>query len=96
MLTITPTTYSELAALLVANINDREYYSGTVTLFTPQVDYHLTSTLMLRYRDVECPDTHYREISQVIPIWWEMSSIDDDGEQLNDFDFNILTRNICQ
>lgn len=96
MFTITPIIYSELAALLVADIDSKSYYSGTVTLYTPQVDYHLTATLMLRYREVVCPDTSYCQISEIIPVWWEMSYVDDDGEQPNDFDFNILARNICQ
>ncbi len=95
MFTINPIIYEQIATLLLDEIDNREYYTGNVSHLTPDVDYSLRSTLILHYHPVQYPEALRIEVADIIPIWWEMTTTTDDGEVSNDFDFNILKRNIC-
>ncbi|MFR9504283.1 MAG: hypothetical protein SNH73_07555 [Rikenellaceae bacterium] len=95
MLTINPTLYEQLALLLIDDIGSMDYYSGTITIEQEEADYSFEASLIIRYNEVKFPEGYDTQISELIPVWWEMHSVTDEGEQLNDFDFNILRRAIC-
>ncbi len=94
-MTIKPTLYERLQALLMDKIDGREYFSGSIHLEDEEADYSFTSSLIILYDDVHYPEGVAIEIKQITPVWWEFHSVTDDGEVLNDFDFNILRSNIC-
>ncbi len=95
MLSINPIIYEQIATTLLDQIASQEFYTGEVNHLTPDVDYSLSSTLIIRYKPISYPEATEIEIAEVIPIWWEMTTTIDDGQVLNDFDFNLLKRNIC-
>ncbi len=95
MLTINPTIYEQLASILCESIKSDEFYSDLISLETPEVDYTLSSTLIISHRLVDYPEGCHSEIYDICPVWWKLTSVTDEGEQLNDFDFNILKNLIC-
>ncbi len=95
MLSINPTIYEQIATLLLNEIDNRVYFSGVVSHHTDEVDYRFFSTLIINYRSERYPEGEHCEIADIVPVWWQMQSTTDEGECLNDFDFNILKRNIC-
>ncbi|MFI3285343.1 MAG: hypothetical protein R3Y08_01685 [Rikenellaceae bacterium] len=96
MLTINPTLYERLAELLVEAIEHRSYYSDKIYFEDSEADYLFSSSLIIYYRHNEYPEGRRAEISKIVPTWWEFHSTTEQGEELNDFDFNILEQIICR
>ncbi len=95
MLIINPTLYERLGELLVEQIGSRTFYSGEIAIYEEQVDYIFNATLMIYYRCEHLPEGSQTAISDIVDVWWELTTTTDDGVQHNDFDFNILKRLIC-
>ncbi|MFI3331906.1 MAG: hypothetical protein SNI51_00135 [Rikenellaceae bacterium] len=96
MLTINPTLYERLAELLVEEIDGRSYYSDIILFEDSEADYTFSATLMVYYSMQHAIDGSVAEISNILPIWWEFHSFTEDGERLNDFDFNLLKQIVCR
>lgn len=90
MITITETTYSKLAELLLEKIEDENFFNGTVEYDTDEFYSALKCTLII------CRNEDNR-IMSVLPVWWEYVMNLEDGEQLNDFswqDFDKYLANL--
>ncbi len=96
MLTINPTVYQQLGELLVECIGSMSYLSEDIFFEDSDYDYHFSATLIIRFVDELYPEGELSEIVEIIPVWWEFSSVGEEGEVLNDFDFNILKESICR
>lgn len=96
MLLITPTFYQRLGDLLVEAIDSTDYYSGDIELGDLEVDYRFSSTLMIYYAEEIYPEGCQTIICDIVPVWWELHTFTEDGEWLNDFDFNTLKAYVCR
>ena len=92
MITITSDTYREMADQLADHLADTDYYSGEIHHSTPDYDATLTSTLVVYRTTHTAPDREWTTIADVVPVWWSCSTVTDEGERLNDFDFNIVRK----
>ncbi|MBQ8864487.1 MAG: hypothetical protein IJ014_07180 [Rikenellaceae bacterium] len=92
MITIDSATYREIANSLRSQIADTDYYSGSIHHSTPDYDATLTSTLIVYRSTHTAPDRTFTTISDVVPVWWSCSTTTDEGERLNDFDFNRVRK----
>lgn len=82
-----PEEYTEVWQTLSKAIGERDYFSGSVTCHHQGFSSHLTTTLII-YRDRTHPE---HPISDVVPIWWEMTTTNSEGEErLNDFSLAVL------
>ncbi len=95
MLTISPKIYEHFAESLIKEIGSHNFCSANCTLQTPEVDYRLEATLLIRHILESLPEGDVLVIEEITPVWWEFHTSTDEGEQLNDFDFNILRSMIC-
>ncbi len=95
MISINPTIYYRLADFLSEAIGSKNYFTQTITLEDEEYEYQFRSTLMVYFGREECPEATYTVISNLVAVWWEFSSLREGEEVLNDFDFNLLKRAVC-
>ncbi len=93
MLNISSEIYRLVADRLRDAVGEAEFFSGTIAVAT-QIDYTLRATLLIYRREVSDESGSWRVINDVVPVWWEFHSVTSDGEQLNDFDFDQLLREL--
>lgn len=59
------------------------------------IEYVFSGTLFVYFKRVTAPDGEWPELSDVSPIWWELHSYNEDGEEvLNDATFDQLKKYI--
>lgn len=77
--------YAVVAEQLAGEIEGKPFLSATITTLHPNFEAELILTLII-YR------TREGEVSDVVPVWWEMHTYDlESGEELpNDFSFGNL------
>ncbi len=91
---INPNDYAYVAANLAAEIEARNFFSGTIRTEHDGFESELLATLII-YRQKalpeEGPTTLLGPIVDVVPVWWEFHTFDPDGEEvLNDFSFSDI------
>lgn len=83
----TPKEYAEVLHSLLEDIGERSYFSGSVVTHHREFTSHLKTTLII-YRDRTLPEL---PVSDIVPVWWEMSTTTPEGEELlNDFSLATL------
>ncbi|MFR9533890.1 MAG: hypothetical protein SNG49_03545 [Rikenellaceae bacterium] len=95
MLNIYPEIYEKLAILLEEKIEGKSFFSDRITFEDSATDYLFTATLMIYYTECRYPEGYENIIVDIVPVWWEFHSTEQDGEKLNDFDFELLKEVIC-
>lgn len=81
--------YRQVWHTLTEAIGEREYYSGRVTTLHNGFASTLRTSLII-YRDKRDPE---RPIVDMVPIWWDIETITDEGENLlNDFELCELLK----
>ena len=93
MLHITSDIYRLVADRLRDAVGNAEFFSGTIAV-AADVDYTLRTTLLIYHREVSDESGSWSAIYDLVPVWWEFHSVTIDGEQLNDFDFELLRREL--
>lgn len=84
--------YEEVLARLTDKIDARNYFSGSLSFDFEGVDCRLVVSCFVYRRQVVMPEGVRGAISDLVPVWWEFHTIDDEGERLNDFSFSELRR----
>ncbi len=82
--------YELLLGRLVEVIGGRHYFNGTVRAEGTDVDFLLTCSCVVYRGAVEMPDGRRDEITDIVPVWWDLRSIGDEGEVDNDFSFDTM------
>lgn len=82
--------YEEIAARLLVAIGRDGYFSGSVAFAFEETDCKLTASLVICRRTEELPEGRVERISDVVPVWWEFSTVCEGTEVLNDFSFRDL------
>lgn len=91
MYQITPKLYNDVAQRLCDAIDGENYYSGSITFSTDEIDYRLTlSVIIYRNCDSYLDADELNSIADLVPVWWEFHSYDTTGEIINDFCFKEL------
>lgn len=82
---ITPALYALAVEKLAEAIDDKQWFSGTVSIPHPEMECTL-QTAVIVYRDGTSP----ADITDIVPVWWEFSTKIEGEECLNDFSFRYL------
>ena len=90
MYTISSKLYHHLASHLVELVGQRGYYSGSFEFEFDGVWCEMTLSAVV-YHQSE-PDEGYNScaVTDMIPVWWEFHTFNQQGEILNDFSFTEL------
>lgn len=86
MIKITRNIYKEVLRKLVVEIGESNYISTrTITGGFDDVNYIFTITAVI-YRD------DFKNISEIVPVWWDFYTEIDGIEKMNDFLFSELQK----
>lgn len=88
MIEVSEKMYEEIAALLLAEIGDKDYFNGTIEYDTDEFYSSLTCTLII------CREPISLKILSILPVWWDYDIALCDGVQLNDFSWSELDRHL--
>ena len=88
--TISTQLYAEVMARLKEKIGAKGYFSGALSFDYEGVFCRLVVSCFVYRREVALPEGAHSEIVDLVPVWWEFHTLDESGEQLNDFSFNEL------
>lgn len=84
--------YHETAMRLADAIDSRNYFSGSVVFRFGRTECRLTASVIVYRSPVSLPEGTFDTITDLVPVWWEFHTSDEQGEELNDFDFSLLKR----
>ncbi len=90
MYLISSELYREVARRFCDVIGEEKFFSGSIEFEFGDAECRLTTTVMVYHTICSAPDGNTRQISDLIPIWWEFHTTTLDGERLNDFSFSEL------
>ena len=82
--------YLEVADRLIARFGTSDYFSGTLSLDYDGVMCNLLLSAIIYRRRERCDEGERLLIADVVPVWWEFHTVEEQGEILNDFSFNVL------
>ncbi|MBO5685389.1 MAG: hypothetical protein J6R73_02230 [Alistipes sp.] len=82
--------YEEVKARLVDAIDDRGYFSGHIAFTHEGWECRLVVSCFVHRRERALPEGIVREVSDLVPVWWEFHTADSEAERLNDFSFSTL------
>lgn len=85
MLIITEPIYQNIAKIVVENIGQRYFFSGTVEYDTEELYSTLVTTLLIDKKRITEPDGAREVIVDIIPVWWEFKTFQREGEVSNSF-----------
>lgn len=75
MKTISPSHYSQLANLLRRSIGTSDWFNGSIELPIDSFTGRLTLSAIIYRRDESLPEGPRRPIADVVPVWWEFTTI---------------------
>jgi hypothetical protein len=90
MIEITNQIYEEIARALQAAIGEENYFNGKVEVESEEFYGTLTLSAIVYRRTEELPEGAVSRIADIVPVWWEFSTVQECGEVLNDFGFAEL------
>ena len=88
--------YLEVADRLIARFGTSDYFSGTLSLDYEGVMCSLLLSAIIYRRRERCDESERLLIADVVPVWWEFHTVEEQGEILNDFSFNVLRQYLRQ
>ena len=92
---VTPACYDQLLDRLTDAIGSSNYFSGSLAFDFGGIAYRLRASVIVYRRTERRPEGSFEAICDLVPVWWEFATADDDGrELLNDFSFDELRRRI--
>lgn len=88
--TISSQLYREALALLKEKIGARSYFSGSFSFDVEGLACRMVVSCFVYRRAVRMPEGAHEAIVDLVPVWWEFHTADENGELLNDFSFDEL------
>ncbi len=82
--------YEKFVNRVLDEINDKSFFSDVITINSDSIDFSLIASIIIYRKKEGVKGDVNSQIIKLTPVWWEFKSITDDGEILNDFDFNIF------
>lgn len=90
MIEISTETYRALASQLREAIGHDDFFNGRVEYETEEFYSALVVTAIVHRHTETLPEGVRRPISDVVPVWWELRTVQECGEVTNDFSFSEL------
>lgn len=93
MIEIESEDYVRVAEKLADAVGGSEYFSGSVSCGHGGFDSTLTATVLVYRREDDMPEGKYGTVTDIVPVWWEFSTVAPDGcELVNGFSFAELRK----
>lgn len=96
MIEISDSIYRSVAQSLRENIGEGDYFNGTVEYSDEEFHSTLTLTSIVYRRTESLPEGSFSRIADIVPVWWEFSTVQECGQVLNDFSFAELKTHLIE
>jgi hypothetical protein len=96
MIEITGEIYENIAHALRDAIGEATYFNGKVEITGEEFYAVLTLTAIIYRHNEELPEGNVSRISNIVPVWWEFSTVQECGEVLNNFSFAELKPHVIE
>uniref|UniRef100_S0DGN6 Uncharacterized protein n=1 Tax=termite gut metagenome TaxID=433724 RepID=S0DGN6_9ZZZZ len=90
MIEISAEIYCALAARLRQEIGMADWFNGAVEYETEELHARLVLTAIVYRRTETAPEGTRRPIADIVPVWWELATVQECGCVTNDFSFSEL------
>jgi hypothetical protein len=90
MIEINDEIYRALADRLRDTVGTGDYFNGSVEIETDECSARLTTTLIVYRRTETSPEGVRKPITDIVPVWWELSTTSAGVPVENDFSFSEL------
>jgi hypothetical protein len=90
MIEISAPMYSRIAEMLRDRIGTAEWFNGSIEFETEEFHSRLTLSAIVYRRAELLPEGRRCPVFDVVPVWWEFSTVGAGGEEVNDFCFSEL------
>lgn len=90
MIEIEEKDYVRIAELLKNEIDDSDFFNGTIEHDTERFYSTLTATAIVYRKTVSMPEGRFSRIEDAVPVWWNFTTSADGQLQPNDFSFETL------
>lgn len=88
--------YDALAKAMLVEIGPRNYITTTLEVEDGDLFFEFVCSAIIYRRTEEYPEGAFEAISDVVPVWWELSSFRGDEQVLNDATFDKLKRYLIE
>lgn len=96
MIEITREIYAAVAERLKTALGESRYFNGTVEFEIEEFRSVLKITVIVYHRTESLPEGVFCRIADIVPVWWEFSTVRECGAVLNDFSFSELKNYIIE
>lgn len=90
MVTINEKIYTEMASKLLHAINETNFFSGTIEFDNEELYATLRCTLIVYRETIEDLTGNFSRIKDIVPVWWEMDTVQECGVVANDLEWREL------
>lgn len=90
MIEIEDKDYARIARMLKDEIEDSDFFNGTLEYDTERFYSTLTATAIVYRKSVSMPEGTFSSIDDIVPVWWNFTTTADGLHTLNDFSFETL------
>ncbi len=84
--------YQITAQKLLDHIEGKNFYSGSFSFNYGSKSCRFVATIIVYRQKIEFPEGPVDQIIDLVPVWWEFQTEDDNGPCPNDFSFNDLKK----
>lgn len=92
MLTINEEIYTNVAECLLSAIGNDFFFNGTIEYDSDELYSTLRCTLIIYRESVEDCAGDFTRIKDIVPVWWEFSTVQQCGTVDNDFSWRELKK----
>lgn len=97
MIHIDDAIYKAIAKHIIDEVGGRNYVSNlSIEVEHNNTTYLFTISAYIYRCHIMAPDGEWDEIRDIVPVWWELHTYNDDGDEvLNDGEFVKIKEFIC-
>ncbi|MFR9668537.1 MAG: hypothetical protein SNJ33_02135 [Rikenellaceae bacterium] len=95
MLILKNNHYSTLSTLLYDRIEEEDFFSGSINYQIENIECELLTTIIIYRQSDSIEQFNFSSIVDIVPVWWEFTTVVDGELRLNDFDFQLLKNSLC-
>lgn len=92
MYTISSALYNEVVSRLCERVGGDGYFSGSTEFEFEGIECRLVLSAVVYHHRQRMPEGEFDTVADMVPVWWEFHTADEQGEMLNDFSFGELRK----
>ena len=92
MFNVSSVIYGRVAEIILDRIGSSDYLSESFEFEFEGVVFKMLFSGVFYRKRLYLPEGECDVLTDIVPVWWEFHTFNQQGEMLNDFSFNELRR----